>query len=104
MSPTSQVAIPSRLPTLLRKMQPFKDHPSTCGHLPGCRKKPGYKQTAESLAMVHTWIVILCVQLSNISNKCVLVCVPIGWFWVNLVKYICAYAYTGTDPGGGWSG
>jgi len=36
---------------------PFEDHSSTRARQTGLRNKPQEKQTRESLAMIHTWIV-----------------------------------------------
>jgi len=36
---------------------PFEDHPSTQACQTGPRNKPQEKQTRETMAMIHTWIV-----------------------------------------------
>jgi len=36
---------------------PFEDYWTTCARQTGLRNKPQKKQTSESLAMIHTWIV-----------------------------------------------
>jgi len=36
---------------------PFEEHPSTPARQKGPRKELQEKQTSESLAMIHTWIV-----------------------------------------------
>jgi len=53
----SRVTISSGVGACPVKPLPFEDHSSTQAHQTGPRNKPQEKQTRESLAMTHTWIV-----------------------------------------------
>ena len=50
----------------------------------GLRNNPGLKQTDELLAVVHIWIISLCIEL---FEYCVFVCVPTDTEQISLVMH-----------------
>ena len=62
----------SRLFASPREMEPFEDHPSTCGYLINLRNKPQQKQPGQFSAPIPVRIVSYCLQLSFDDEKFVL--------------------------------